>query len=64
MKITLEQGIGNPVFASKLTREQTQELGFEYADNINYYVKSLSGKGYIILFAENILAQVKKIISA
>lgn len=46
--------------ASKLTGEQTCELGFEYTDNINRYVKSLSGKGYIIPFAENILAQIKR----
>jgi len=46
--------------ASKLTREQTQKLGFEYADNINHYAKNLTGKGYIIPFAENILAQIKR----
>ena len=46
--------------ASTLTREQTCKLGFEYADNINDYVNSLAGKGYIIPFAENILAQVKR----
>lgn len=44
--------------ASELTREQTCSLGFEYAENISDYVKNLAGKGYIIPFAENILARV------
>lgn len=45
--------------ASKLTREQTLDLGFEYADNMDHYLKNLFGKGYIIPFAENVLPQVK-----
>jgi len=45
--------------ASTLNEEQTRELGFEYLDNMNSYLKNLSGKGYIIPFAENILARTK-----
>jgi len=33
----------------------THQLGFKYADDIEKYMKSLTGKGYIIPFAENIL---------
>jgi len=46
--------------ASELSREQTCKLEFGYADNINDYVKNLTGKGYIIPFVENILAQEKQ----
>jgi nickel-dependent lactate racemase len=45
--------------ASEFSRKQTQELGFEYTDNMDHYVESLPGKGYIIPFAENILATPK-----
>ena len=45
--------------ASKLGRQRTLDLGFEYADNMDHYLKNLTGKGYIIPFAENILPQVK-----
>ncbi len=40
---------------SSLSKKQTQELGFSYTDDIETYIKSLKGKGYIIPFAENIL---------
>jgi len=46
--------------ASKLGRQRTLDLGFKYADNMDHYLKNLTGKGYIIPFAENILPQVKK----
>ena len=46
--------------ASKLGRQRTLDLGFGYADNMDHYLKNLTGKGYIIPFAENILPQVKK----
>ncbi|MCP4723326.1 MAG: DUF2088 domain-containing protein, partial [Desulfobacteraceae bacterium] len=46
--------------ASTFDEKKTRELGFEYTDNMNHYSKNLVGKGYIIPFAENILAQVKK----
>ena len=45
--------------ASKLTREQALDFGFEYADNMDDYLKDLTGKGYVIPFAENILPQIK-----
>ncbi len=44
---------------SEFNREQTRKLGFEYTDTMAHYVENLKGKGYIIPFAENILARVK-----
>lgn len=40
---------------SNFSKTDTEKLGFTYADNIEKYIKSLKGKGYIIPFAENIL---------
>ncbi len=40
---------------SSLPKKQTEELGFSYTDDIEKYIKSIKGKGYIIPFAENIL---------
>jgi nickel-dependent lactate racemase len=40
---------------SSFSKLKTEELGFTYIDNIERYIKSLKGKGYIIPFAENIL---------
>ena len=40
---------------SDFSPQATRELGFKYADNMELYVSSLTGKGYIIPFAENIL---------
>jgi nickel-dependent lactate racemase len=40
---------------SDFSKVQTRELGFNYADNIDLYLESLKGKGYIIPFSENIL---------
>jgi hypothetical protein len=41
---------------SNLSKQETLKLGFKYSDDIDKYIKkSLSGKGYIIPFAENIL---------
>jgi nickel-dependent lactate racemase len=44
--------------ASKLSRKQTRELGFDHTDNMDHYLENLAGKGYIIPFAENILPRV------
>ncbi|OQY51770.1 MAG: hypothetical protein B6230_04095 [Desulfobacteraceae bacterium 4572_89] len=40
---------------SNFSKTLTLELGFKYADNIDIYLESLKGKGYIIPFSENIL---------
>jgi lactate racemase len=41
---------------SNLSKQKTVESGFKYSDDIDRYInKGLSGKGYIIPFAENIL---------
>lgn len=41
---------------SSLSKQETLQSGFKYMDDMNRYIhKSLSGKGYIIPFAENIL---------
>ncbi len=41
---------------SNLSKQETLKLGFKYSDDVDRYIKkSLSGKGYIIPFAENIL---------
>jgi glycolate oxidase iron-sulfur subunit len=45
---------------SEFSREETLNLGFEYTDNLDLYLKNLIGKGYIIPFAENILPQGDK----
>lgn len=44
--ITLVSGFGE---------EETRELGFEFFENMENYVNNLTGKGYVIPFAENIL---------
>ncbi len=44
---------------SDFDEQQTNNLGFEYVDNLDLYIKNLAGKGYIIPFAENILARTK-----
>ncbi len=45
---------------SKFDEKQTKELGFDHTDNMEHYAKNLIGKGYIIPYAENILARVKR----
>jgi len=40
---------------SSFSKTLTRELGFTYSDNIDIYLESLNGKGYVIPFAENIL---------
>ncbi len=40
---------------SDLSENKVENLGFTYVDNIEKYINSLKGKGYIIPFAENIL---------
>ena len=40
---------------SNFSRLKTEELGFTYTDNVEKYIKSLKGEGYIVPFAENIL---------
>ena len=45
----------NVTLISDFSKTQTEALGFKYIDNIDKYIKSLKGKGYIIPFAENIL---------
>lgn len=44
---------------SDLGEDQTRKLGFHHAHNLDLYLKTLRGKGYIIPFAENILPLVK-----
>lgn len=48
------------ILVSDLSKEQTRNLGFNYSDNLEIYVKNLRGRGYIIPFAENILPLVRK----
>ena len=44
---------------SNISKEETENLGFKYTDDIDRYIhKNLKGKGYIIPFAENILPVV------
>jgi len=40
---------------SDFSKFKTEELGFNYTDDIDGYTENLKGKGYIIPFAENIL---------
>ncbi len=41
---------------SNFSKQETEELGFKYTDDIDRYInKSLKGAGYIIPFAENVL---------
>ena len=40
---------------SKLSKEKTCALGFDFIDNLEIYLNNLTGKGYIVPFAENIL---------
>ncbi len=40
---------------SEFSPQETRELGFKYTNSLEYYVSTLTGKGYIIPFAENIL---------
>ena len=40
---------------SNFSQLKTKKLGFKYIDNIERYIRSLKGKGYIIPFAGNIL---------
>ncbi|WP_163338923.1 nickel-dependent lactate racemase [Desulfopila sp. IMCC35008] len=44
---------------SQFERQETEELGFSYVQDVSDYVKRLSGKGYIIPYAENILPILK-----
>ena len=45
---------------SSFSQQQTEELGFKYTNNLENYVNNLTGKGYIIPFAENILPKVRQ----
>lgn len=40
---------------SDFSEEETRQLGFQYAENIETYINQLDGKGYFIPWAENIL---------
>lgn len=40
---------------SSYSRPETESYGFNYADDLQTYIQSLEGRGYIIPFAENIL---------
>ncbi|MFT5728095.1 MAG: nickel-dependent lactate racemase [Desulforhopalus sp.] len=44
---------------SGLSKQETCELGFKFIENSEIYVNNLTGKGYIIPFAENILPIVR-----
>ncbi len=50
----------NVTLISKLSREETEALGFNYTDDIEEYVSNLQGKGYVIPSAENILPFIKE----
>lgn len=50
----------NVTLVSKFSREETEEFGFNYTDNIEKYVRNLQGKGYIIPSAENILPLIEE----
>lgn len=45
----------NVTLISDFSKPQAEELGFNYTNNVDGYIKNLKGKGYIIPFAENIL---------
>ena len=40
---------------SDLSMETTRNLGFLYSDTVEQYIETLTGKGYVIPFAENVL---------
>jgi hypothetical protein len=44
---------------SGLSGQETCELGFKFIENSEIYVNNLTGKGYVIPFAENILPIVR-----
>ena len=50
----------NVTLVSKFSREETEEFGFNYTDDIEKYVRNLQGKGYIIPSAENILPVIEE----
>jgi nickel-dependent lactate racemase len=45
---------------SNFSKSETNDLGFDYVDDLEEYIEGLQGKGYIIPFAENILPFVEK----
>ncbi len=45
----------NVTLISDLPEKTTKDLGFNFTGNLDNYIKTLSGKGLIIPFAENIL---------
>lgn len=45
----------NVTLISDFSKSQTEELGFNYTNSVDGYIKNLKGKGYIIPSAENIL---------
>lgn len=50
----------NVTLVSKFSREETEEFGFNYTDDIEEYVRNLQGKGYVIPSAENILPFIEE----
>jgi lactate racemase len=45
---------------SGLSRKETLDLGFEYANDLDEYIRRLKGRGYILPYAENVLPLVAK----
>ncbi len=45
----------NVILYSDLSEQETSNLGFHFTNDINHAINNLSGKGFIIPFAENIL---------
>ena len=45
---------------SNLSEKKTRDLGFTFVDNLGKYVNNLTGKGYVIPFAENILPFIEQ----
>lgn len=44
---------------SDFSQPETEQLGFNYVEDLQNYVNNLQGKGYVIPYAENILPLVK-----
>lgn len=46
---------------SNLSPQQTEDLGFNYVEDLQIYVNNLQGKGYVIPYAENILPVIGEV---
>ncbi|WDP85876.1 MAG: hypothetical protein HUN05_12630 [Desulfobacter sp.] len=43
---------------SDLDEPHTREIGFEFTQDLKKYITRLTGKGYVIPYAENILPRI------